>query len=68
MPARLVGAIEAAEDEAPLGLWRRQRPSYLDALAGVEHDAAFERGRVEGQLLSLPDAVASAGRALRDIE
>jgi predicted ATPase/class 3 adenylate cyclase len=65
---RLWGAIEAAEDEAPLGLWRKQRTSYVDALAGVARDAAFERGRVEGQLLSLPDAVAAAGRALGEAE
>jgi non-specific serine/threonine protein kinase len=52
---RLWGAIEAEESLGPIGQWEAQRPEVEDALrraAGPD----FERGRVEGRLLTLAQA------------
>jgi predicted ATPase/class 3 adenylate cyclase len=55
---RLWGAIEAAEEGPPLGIWPEQRAAYVETLSSVR-TPAFERGQTEGHLLSLAEAVAT---------
>ena len=54
--ARIWGAIEAEEELAPIGQWPAQRPEYEAAIRGAG-GPDFERGRGQGRLLTLPEAV-----------
>jgi hypothetical protein len=52
----LWGVIEAEEGRHPMGAWTKERGRFADSvLACVE--AAFERGREQGRLLSLDEGV-----------
>lgn len=50
------GAIEALEALAQIGQWEAERPDYVADLADFE-GPEFERGRAEGQSLTLDDVV-----------
>jgi len=63
---RLWGAVEAEEKRAPPGWWLLTRPHerynrepYISPLL-ASHDPQFERGRAEGQQLSLDQAISYA--------
>ena len=58
---RIWGAIEAEEEVAPIGQWPAQRAEYHAAVRGTG-GPEFERGREQGRLLSLVEAV-GAGEA-----
>jgi hypothetical protein len=58
---RIWGAIEAEEEVAPIGQWPAQRAEYQAAVRGTG-GPEFERGREQGRLLSLVEAV-GAGEA-----
>jgi len=52
----LWGAVEAEEARGRIGQWEAERDDY--AARVLEHEnEAFERGRVEGRRMTLPDAV-----------
>jgi predicted ATPase len=50
------GAVEADEARGRIGQWEGERDLYAARVLGYEGEA-FERGRVEGRRMTLPDAV-----------
>jgi hypothetical protein len=50
------GAVEADEARGLIGQWEAERDAYAARVLEYENDA-FERGRVEGRRMKLPDAV-----------
>jgi predicted ATPase len=50
------GAVEAEEERARIGQWEAERDFYADRVL-QEPNEAFERGRAEGRLMRLSDAV-----------
>jgi predicted ATPase len=52
---RLWGAIQADVERAPVGQWESERDEYAERV--VASSASFERGRADGQRLTLSQAV-----------